>query len=182
MFQKIILFSLLFVCRFTADAQYKSATLQALGLTCAMCSNAITKSLKTIPFVEEVKPDLEKVTYELKFKEGADINFDLIRKKVEDAGFTVGSLILTAEFSNTKVSNNQLVMFGGKVLHFVGVDNQMLNGEQKIRIINKYFVPLKDYKKFQALSSSEVLKTEKAGANGKELGTAAETRVYNVTI
>ena len=105
MFQKFILFALLFVCSFTADAQYKSSTLQALGLTCAMCSNAITKSLKTIPFVEEVKPDLEKVTYELKFKEGADVNFDLIRKKVEDAGFTVGSLIVTAEFNNTKVSN-----------------------------------------------------------------------------
>lgn len=182
MFQKTILFVLLLVNGFTAVAQYKSATVQALGLTCAMCSNAITKSLKTIPFVEEVKPNLEKTNYELKFKAGADINFDLIRKKVEDAGFTVGSLILTAEFSNTKVSNNQLVMLGGQVLHFVGVENQLLNGEQQIKIINKYFVSLKDYKKYQALSKSDVLKTEKAGANGKELGTGAETRVYNVTI
>jgi copper chaperone CopZ len=164
------------------NAQFKSANLQALGLTCAMCSNAITKSLKTIPFVEAVDVDLKNTSYNLKFKEGAAVDFDMIRKKVESAGFTVGSLKIIAEFKDVTVKNDALFVIGGQVFHFVGSKQQVLNGEQSFQIINKYFVSLKDAKKFQALSKSEVLKTEKAGPGGKALGVDATTRVFNVKI
>ncbi|MBX9783474.1 MAG: heavy-metal-associated domain-containing protein [Chitinophagaceae bacterium] len=179
---KNIVLALLLLFTISTHAQFKSARLQALGLTCAMCSNAITKALKTIPFVETVEVDLQNTSYNLKFKEGAEVNFDAIRKKVEGAGFTVGMLSVVAEFKDAKVKNDALLMFGGQVFHFVNVKEQVLNGEQQFRIINKYFVPLKEAKKFQSLSKSEILKTEKAGAEGKALGVDAAARVFNVTI
>lgn len=173
---------LLIVFTMAVQAQFKTARLQALGLTCAMCSNSITKSLKTIPFIESVEVDLKNTSYELKFKEGATVDFDVIRKKVESAGFSVGMLSVVAEFKDVKVKNDALVLLGGQVFHFVSVKEQVLNGEQKFQIINKFFVPLKEAKKYTALSKSEQLKTEKVGAEGKSLGVDAGTRVFNVTI
>ena len=166
----------------TAAAQFKKANLQALGLTCAMCSNAITKSLKTLPFVEKVEVDLKSTSYTLYFKEGADIDFDQVRKKVESAGFTVGTLKITAVVENLLVKADGLAIIGGKVFHFVGATQQVLSGEQEFLIVNKYFVSLKDARKYQTLSRSELLKTEKAGARGAEIGVAADARVYNVVI
>lgn len=179
---KNVVIILLLLLTINTNAQFKSARLQALGLTCAMCSNAITKALKTIPFVETVDVDLQNTSYNLKFKEGAEVSFDAIRKKVEGAGFTVGMLSVVAEFKDVRIKNDALMMVGGQVFHFVGVKEQVLNGEQKIQIINKYFVTQKEAKKFQTLSKSEILKTEKAGAEGKALGVDAATRVFNVTI
>jgi len=42
------------------QAQISSATLQASGLTCAMCTKAINKSLEQLNFVESVKPDIHR--------------------------------------------------------------------------------------------------------------------------
>jgi len=179
---KYLMFVLLVCLTVTVHAQFKTAKLQALGLTCAMCSNAITKSLKTIPFVETVEVDLKNTSYDLKFKEGAIVDFDVIRKKVESAGFSVGIFTVVADFKEVKVKNDTLVMLGGQVFHFVSVKEQVLNGEQKFQIINKFFVPLKEAKKYTSLSKSEVLKTEKVGVEGKNLGVDAGTRVFNVTI
>jgi copper chaperone CopZ len=179
---KYIISFLLLVLAVTVQAQFKTARLQALGLTCAMCSNSITKSLKTIPFIESVEVDLKNTSYDLKFKEGEVVDFDMIRKKVESAGFSVGMLTVLAEFKEVKVKNEALIVLGGQVFHFVSVKEQVLNGEQKFQIINKFFVPLKEAKKYTGLSKSEVLKTEKAGAEGKNLGVDAGTRVFNVTI
>jgi hypothetical protein len=48
----------------------------------------------------------------------------------------------------------------------------VLNGEQTITIIDKNFVPVKEYKKFAALTKAESFKT------GLEQG----SRIYHVTI
>lgn len=177
---KLVIVLLLLISN--VQAQFKSARLQALGLTCAMCSNSITKSLKTIPFVETVEVDLKNTSYELKFKDGASVDFDMIRKKVESAGFSVGMLVVSAEFKEVSIKNDALVMVGGQLLHFVSVKDQVLNGEKSFQIINKFFVPLKEAKKYISLSKSELLKTEKAGTEGKSLGADASARVFNVTI
>ena len=179
---KYSIIALLLLFTVSVNAQFKSARLQALGLTCAMCSNSITKSLKTIPFIETIDVDLKNTSYDLKFKEGAEVDFDMIRKKVESAGFSVGALTVVADFKDVKVKNDALVKLGGQLFHFVGIQEQVLNGEQQLQIINKFFVPQKEVKKYQSLSKSEILKTEKAGAEGKGLGVDAAARVFNVTI
>ena len=65
-----------------------SADLQVTGLTCSMCSNATQKSLETLNFISSIKPDLNKNIFVLTFKKDANINLDLVRKKVQDAGFS----------------------------------------------------------------------------------------------
>ncbi|MBY0478791.1 MAG: heavy-metal-associated domain-containing protein [Chitinophagaceae bacterium] len=156
----------------TASAQFKSANLQASGLTCAMCSNAINKSLKTLSFVEKVEADIASSSFLIVFKEGAEINFDQLRKKVEDAGFSVAKLKVVTVFKNTTVENDKLVTIDGKQFYFLNVKNQVLNGEQTITIVDKNFIPVKEYKKFAASTKVESFKT----------GETKGTRIYHVTI
>lgn len=156
----------------SASAQFKSATLQASGLTCAMCSNAINKSLKTLSFVEKVEADIKTSFFTINFKEGADINFDQLRKKVEDAGFSVAKLQVVTNFNNVSVQNEQAVTVAGKQLYFLAVKNQQLSGEKVITIVDKNFLPAKEYKKYAAQTKAVSFKT----------GVANGMRVYHVTI
>ena len=153
--KKIVVFVCVLLAVTAASAQFKSASLQASGLTCAMCSNAINKSLKTLPFVESVEADIKTSSFAITFKEGADINFDLLRKKVEDAGFSVAKLQVKAVFNNVAVENEQQVTIDGKVLYFLAVKNQQLSGEQTFTIIDKNFLPAKEYKKYAGLTKAE---------------------------
>ncbi len=166
---------LLFICLMfavSASAQFKSATLQASGLTCAMCSNAINKSLKTLSFVAAVEADIKTSSFIISFKEGADINFDQLRKKVEDAGFSVAKLQVVTNFNNVSVQNEQSVTVAGKQLYFLAVKNQQLSGEKVITIVDKNFLPAKEYKKYATQTKAGSFKT----------GEANGVRVYHVTI
>lgn len=154
------------------QAQFKSATLQASGLTCAMCSNAIHKSLKTLPFVDKVDADIATSSFVIIFKQGAAVNFDLLKKKVEDAGFSVAKLQILTQFTNTAIQNDQTVTIDGNVLRFLNVKDQVLNGEQTFTIVDKSFVPVKEYKRFAGLTKAESFKT----------GSSQGTRIYHVTI
>jgi cation transport ATPase len=102
---KAILFSIaVLLSSLSLRAQsFKKASLQAAGLTCAMCSNATLNQLKTLPFVDKIDTDLNTTTFILHFKSDVPVNFDLIRKKVEDAGFSVAALKVTAEFNQVSV-------------------------------------------------------------------------------
>lgn len=156
----------------SVSAQIKSATLQASGLTCAMCSNAINKSLKTLSFVEKVESDIPNSSFQITFKSGTEINFDQIRKKVEDAGFSVAKLKVVAVFTNENIQNEKAITIDGKQFYFVNIKDQVLNGEQTLTIIDKNFIPLKEYKRFALLTKADSFKT----------GETNGTRIYHVTI
>lgn len=169
---KKFLFFICLMVGLSASAQFKSATLQASGLTCAMCSNAINKSLKTLSFISSVESDIKTSSFIINFKDGADINFDQLRKKVEDAGFSVAKLQVVTNFNNVSVQNEQAVTVGGKQLHFLAVKNQQLSGQKVITIVDKNFLPAKEYKKYAAQTKAESFKT----------GEVNGVRVYHVTI
>lgn len=156
----------------SVSAQIKSATLQASGLTCAMCSNAINKSLKTLSFVEKVESDIPNSSFQITFKSETEINFDQIRKKVEDAGFSVAKLKVVAVFTNENIQNDKAITIDGKQFYFVNIKDQVLNGEQTLIIIDKNFIPLKEYKRFTLLTKADSFKT----------GETNGTRIYHVTI
>lgn len=169
---KKFLFFICLLVGLSASAQFKSATLQASGLTCAMCSNAINKSLKTLSFISSVESDIKTSSFVINFKEGADINFDQLRKKVEDAGFSVAKLQVVTNFNNVSVQNDQSVTVAGKQLYFMAVKNQQLSGDKVITIVDKNFLPAKEYKKYAAQTKAESFKT----------GESNGVRVYHVTI
>ena len=65
-----------------AKAQFTKAELQVSGLTCALCSKATEKSLKTLPFISEIKTDLMRNIFIITFKNGEQVNFDKISECV----------------------------------------------------------------------------------------------------
>lgn len=169
---KTILISVFSALCFSARAQIKKATLQASGLTCSMCSNAINKSLKSLDFVEKVEADIKNSSFDVTFKPGTAVDFDKMKTKVEDAGFFVAQFTALINFKNTAVENDSHVAAENMTFHFLNVNKQVLTGERKVRLLDKGFLPAKDYKKNNAFTKMPCYKTGED--NGK--------RIFHVTI
>jgi copper chaperone CopZ len=130
-----------------ANAQVTKVSLQASGLTCSMCSNSINKALKTLDFVLKVDADIKTYTFEILFKPNSTVDFDLIKRKVENAGFTVTSFVATILFNNVQVINSQPVTIEDKTFLFVNMKEQSLDGLKKVKILDKGFVSSREYKR-----------------------------------
>jgi copper chaperone CopZ len=166
---------------FNANAGFKEATLQASGLTCAMCSNAINKALQKLPFVQSVKSNIKESSFVIQFKPSG-VDFDAIRKAVEGAGFSVANLKVKADFEGIQVANDAHVTMNGRNLHFLDVKSQKLQGEQTFQLVDKNFVTDKVYKKYSAATKMECVKTgvmANCCAKDNKLG---DNRIYHVTI
>ena len=161
-------------------AQYRNVALQAAGLTCSMCSNAINKALKPLPFVENIDTDLKNNLFMITIKPGVTPDFDLLKKKVEDAGFSVGKLTVEVNFDKLAVTNDAHANIGGKNLHFLHVKDQTLDGWQKVQLIDRNFVVASQYKKMQGYTGMPCYKTGVAAACCANL--KAGERIYHVTI
>ena len=179
--KKVIIIILAFLA-LNAEAQFSKATLQASGLTCAMCSNAINKALQSIPFVASVKSDIKNSSFNISFKENASVNIDEMKKAVEDAGFSVAKLNLTGNFDHLLVKNDQHVKINGNVYHFLKVNDQVLTGERTLTVVDKNFLTAKEFKKYAGTTQMSCLQTGKAAGCCVKDGIAANTRIYHVTI
>lgn len=171
---------LLFLAVLTARAQFTRATLQASGLTCAMCTKAIDNALKQLPFVATVQPDIKNSAFAITFKSEPDI--DALRLAVEDAGFFIAKLSFTGNFDHVAIGNDSHVTIGGKVFHFLSVKDQVLDGEKQIVVVDKYFVTPAAFKKYSAQTAMQCIKTGRAEGCCEKGGLAAGTRIYHVTI
>ena len=180
--KKLFLIVLIVFAGFSPEAQFTRATLQATGLTCAMCSNAINKALLEVPFVESVKSDIKNSAFNIVFKQGQEVKIDALKKAVEDAGFSVGNLKMTGNFQELKIENDKHVEIGREVFHFLNVSNQVLNGEATITVVDKNFLTAKQFKKFSNTTKMACVQSGKAASCCLKDGVPAETRVYHVTI
>jgi copper chaperone CopZ len=180
--KKALLFFTMALAMLSASAQFTRGTLQATGLTCAMCSNAINKALQAVPFVESVKSDIRNSAFNIVFKSGTEVNIDAIRDAVEDAGFSIGSLKLTGLFNGLKVANDQHVKIGNTTFHFLNVKEQTLDGEATLTLEDKSYVTAKQFKKISASTKMACLQTGKAASCCTKEGVAADARIYHVTI
>jgi copper chaperone CopZ len=131
-------------------AQVTKVYLKASGLTCSMCSNSINKALKTLDFVEAIEADIKTYTFELSFKANSHVDFDKIKKKVEDAGFSVSGFTAFVNFSNVQVIENKPVTTGGYSFVFANLKEPVLNGIKAVKILNKGFVSQKEYKQISS--------------------------------
>ena len=178
----ILLGFILALLSFTGFSQFSKATLQASGLTCAMCSKAVKVALEKVSFVSEIKVNIKKQEYSIAFKENSNTDFDELKKAVEDAGFSVASLKVTGSFADVNVEKDKHLQLDGKNFHFINSNARVLNGEQTLTIVDKDFLSAKEYKKFSATTKMECIKTGKAGDCCVKDGIHSEERVYHVII
>ena len=130
-----------------SNAQVTKVSLQASGLTCSMCSNSINKALKTLDFVDKVDADIKTYTFEISFKPNSNVDFNMIKKKVEGAGFTVSGFIATILFNNVQIENGRPINIEDKTFYFVNTHDQPLNGAKEVKVLDKGFVSPKEYKR-----------------------------------
>lgn len=180
--KKLLLILIMAIMAATSQAQFTKATLQATGLTCAMCSNAINKALQKVSFVENVKADIKNSSFDIVFKNNTPIQVDALKDAVEDAGFAVGCLKLTGNFSDTKIGKDQHVNIGNEIFHFLNVSNQVLQGEQTISVVDKNFVTEKQFRKYSTASKISCFQTGKAANCSVRDGIPDGERIYHVTI
>ncbi len=180
--KRVFFLAVLALCVISSSAQFTRASLQATGLTCAMCSNAINKALLKVPFVEKVKADIKNSSCSVVFKQGQEVEIDALKEAVEDAGFSIGNLKMTGNFQELKIGNDKHVAIGNEVFHFLNVGDQVLNGEQTIMVVDKNFLTNKQFKKFSGATKMTCVQTGKAASCCIKDGIASDARVYHVTI
>lgn len=180
--KKFLLLLIIATVSCTGFSQFSKASLQASGLTCAMCSKAVKVALEKVDFVKEVKVNIKSQEYAVSFKEDSKADFDALKKAVEDAGFSVASLKVTGSFNNVNVEKDKHIQLDGKNFHFVNSGTQVLNGEQTLTIVDKNFTSAKEYKKYSAATKMECIKTGKAESCCVKDGIHTEERVYHVII
>ena len=150
--RKILISSIILFASVIGNAQITKAELTATGLTCSMCSKATYKQLTSIPEVEKVETDLNKTAFILHFKNGSTVNPGDLKKKVEDAGFSVGELVVVFNFNNQKAENNSTFIQDNITYTFMDTKPGVLAGEVKVQILDKGFVVEKEYKKLSKLA------------------------------
>jgi copper chaperone CopZ len=144
-----ILIAILAISVSAAQAQFVKADLQVSGLTCAICAKATEKSLRTLPFISDIKPDLNRNIFVITFKPNTPVNLEQIGKKVQSAGFFVNQLKPTVDFNKVKVANNSFTL-AGDTYKLVNNANKSLNGLLPVTVVNKGFAPASVAKKYNA--------------------------------
>lgn len=139
------IFAILFSSSLHAQ-QVKKITLQASGLTCSLCSNSIFKALKTVSFVDHVEANIQLSSFEISIKPNSQIDFDELKRKVEDAGFSVSKFVATIQFDRVWVKNNVPIAIGGETLLLLRIKDQQLDGEKQVLFLDKGFVSDKQFK------------------------------------
>lgn len=172
----IIVFLMLFAINKVSAQQISAVEMQVTGLTCSMCSQATEKSLRTLSYVSNVNPDLNKNLFMLTFKKDGAVSLDQLQKKVKDAGFSVGSLAATINFNQAKVDEDGQLIVDGKVYRFTNVKSKVLNGPIKVNVVDKNFISNAAFKQKSAQLKVDSYASGTGVVNGKK------TRIYHVSI
>jgi len=149
--KKIVILTVLFFVAVIGNAQISKAELTATGLTCSMCSKATYKQLMSIAEVEKVEPDLNNTAFIIYFKNGSAANISDIKSKVEDAGFSVGELVVTFNFNNQQAENNSSFTINNSTYTFMDTKSATLNGDKKVKILDKGYIVEKEYKQISKM-------------------------------
>ena len=165
-----------------SQAQFTKASLQASGLTCSMCSKAVQTALAKVPFVDKIDVDLKKQEYNLTFKKDQVVDFDALSKAVEDAGFSVAKLNVTADLSGMTATKDAHLKIGDAYFHFLNAANQALSGSTSFNLVDKHFISAKAFKKWSGASKMECVQTGKAAGCCTSDGVSSGTRIYHAVI
>ena len=163
--KKLILAGIVLLWTISSQAQFIKAELEVSGLTCSMCSLSTQKSLKTLDFIENINPDLNKNIFYISFRNDKPVSPDAIKDKVKAAGFSVSKLILVFNFSGKETSTSGTIERfenAGDSYQFFSPKNSLLKGETRFRILDKDFMSSKELKKINLPSLDNNVNTLKS--------------------
>jgi copper chaperone CopZ len=163
-------------------SQISKASLQASGLTCALCAKSIYTNLTSLGFVESVDTDLETSSFLIVFKPGAKLDIDAIRKKVEDAGFSVSKLLLTVDQGGLAIGHDRKIKIGDNVFHFIDVKTQSTSSSFEMRVIDQKFLSAKEFKKKTAGSKISCYQYSKSTPCVMPEGIGGAVGIFHVTL
>jgi copper chaperone CopZ len=165
-----------------ANAQFTSASLQASGLTCSMCSKAVKNALEKVSFVARVQVDIKNQQYNLIFKDSADVDFDDLGQAVEEAGFSIAALSAKVSVYNVVLEKDKHLQIGNKNFHFLNGSGQQLSGLITLKMVDKGFLTAKEFRKYSAASKMKCLQTGTTEACCTKETSEASARIYHVII
>jgi copper chaperone CopZ len=128
-----------------ANAQLVSVEVAIDGFTCSMCAMSVENSIRQLPFVEEVKMDLNKSLAQIFFRKDKDISIRRISDKVYDSGFSVRYIHADYHFQDTILDDYSIYKSGKEEYHFLGTGKITLNGTYTIIFLNKRLISKKEY-------------------------------------
>jgi hypothetical protein len=142
-------------------AQLISAEVGINGMTCSMCARGTEETMKRLDFIDTMWVDLNSLVAHITFKKNMDVPIEDMVKAVEDAGFSVRNITATYDFHNQKIGKDEHIDYGNDVLHFVGVEDKMLDGPVTLRFIDKPFVSKKEFKEWSKKTSMTCYRNNK---------------------
>lgn len=147
--------------------QINSFTLQASGLTCALCARSIHKNLETVSWISKIETDLEKSAFVIRVKPDMAVDADVISRKVEDAGFGVASLTINAQVpaDGESLKKDRHLTLSGMTVHILDDKHAAAGGSVDLRLIDKSFLGSKDQKRYAKASRQPCFLTGKAGGD-----------------
>jgi copper chaperone CopZ len=163
-------------------SQISKASLQASGLTCALCAKSIYTNLSSLNFIDSVDTDLETSTFLIVFKPGTKIEIDAIRKKVEDAGFSVSKLMLRVDQGDLAIGHDKKIKIGDNVFHFIDVKTQTTPPSFEIQVIDQKFLSAKAFKKLTTGSKIACYQFSKSTPCPMPEGTVGAVGIFHVTL
>jgi copper chaperone CopZ len=179
---KALFISLLMVFGISSQAQINKVSLQASGLTCSMCSKAVKTALEEVGFVEKVQVDIKNQQYNLSFKQGSKVDFDALNKAVQDAGFSVAALKVTASVNSAKLEKDEHLTIGEQTFHFLNAANQTVDGQVTFSLVDKGFVSANEFKKYAGLTKMACVQTGRMAKCCSASDASEDSRIYHVII
>jgi len=70
----------------------ETVKMEVNGLSCPFCAYGLEKNLKEIPAIEKITINVKDAFVTLVLKKGESVLEEDLKKKVKDAGFTVGDI------------------------------------------------------------------------------------------
>jgi copper chaperone CopZ len=153
--------SIFFFSFFTTNAQLMSVEVAIDGFTCSMCAMSVENSLRQLPFVEDVKMDLNKSLAQISFRKNKDISIRKISDKVYDSGFSVRYIHADYAFQDTTIEDYSIYKSGKEEYHFLGTGKTNLNGTYTIIFLNKRLISKKEYTHWEGWIKEDARKNGK---------------------
>lgn len=148
-------FSLLLCCSAaSSNGQIVSVAIGINGLTCSQCSWSVEMQLRKLPFVKEVRMDLEQTEGTLFFKDKKSVDIQAIAQAVKDAGFSVRFLQAAINKEQISISPEGCFKLNGDVYTILPPLNLTTDKWLSLQFIGKEYLPKSELKQYNLTSAA----------------------------